>query len=380
MTRKSALFSFSALWLITSCAATLKPQKETGEELDIRSSPSEAKANAGDWRPFFRGAPTPDERIAIQRSLDKWTDTGTVDGLLKKARNELAIGKLVQAEVTLREAIRRSDNNPETALELVQIYIRKRDSVRAFETLAQVRDVIRVSDRDHRELLFKYRYNLAMAHLLRGDRDRANSILTDLVAIDPKFASGYMALASSYLSAGKNEVAEFIARRGLDRGAEDAGLYNVLGLAIERQGRNSEALASYDRGLQLNPAHVPTLINRGAMAIRAGDCKEGQELMIRALSYSPAESNAHVGLGTCQRRSGNGPKAAKAFARAVELDPENATARYNLAMVYSEEKGREGEAIRLLREVLQSSEGNQEVKRLAQVRLRDLEQGDSGEN
>ena len=380
MMQKPVSFLLSAFCILSSCATATKPQQEPRAELDIRSSPAEAKAAAGDWRPFFRGAPTPDERLAIQRSLDKWTDTGTVDGLLMKARNELAIGRLVQAEVTLREAIRRSDNNPETALELVQIYIRKRDSVRAFETLAQVRDLIRVSDRDHRELLFKYRYNLAMAHLLRGDRDRANSILTDLVAIDPKFAAGYTALASSYLSAGKSEVAEFVARRGLDRGAEDAGLYNALGLAIERQGRSSEALASYDRGLQLNPSHVPTLINRGAMAIRAGDCKEGQELMIRALSYSPSESNAHVGLGTCQRRGGDGVKAGKAFAKAVELDPENATARYNLAMIYSEERGREGEAIRLFREVLQSSEENQEVKKLAQMRLRDLEQGDSGEN
>lgn len=372
--RLAALALLSACYL--SCTTGKAPGSDGKSDLDIRTDSDSAKGTQPDWRALFKPAPNPSERVAIQKSLDAWHDTGSVQDLLKKARNEVALGKLVQAEVTLREALRRKDDNPETALELVQIYIRRRDSVRAFEMLAQVRDSIRASDRDQRVLLFKYRYNLAMAHLLRNDRERANVILTDLIAIDPKFGAGYAALASSYLSAGKSEIAEFIARRGLDRGVEDPALYNMLGLAMERQGRSGEAQASFDRALQLNAAHVPSLVNRGALAIRAGDCKEGVELLTRALAFAPSESAAYVGVGTCQRRSGDNDKASASFTKAIELDPENAVARYNLATILSEEKGREGEAVRLLQEVMQSSEENHEVRRMAASRLRDLEQQD----
>lgn len=350
------------------CAGTLPKQKVTASaDLDI--APKDAKVSPIDWKQFFKSSPKPEERKLIQRKLDAWSDNGDVKSLLGKAKNLVALGKIVEAEATLRQALRRSDDNPETLLELAQLYVRKRDGERAFTVLASVKDRISTTDRDERPLLFRYRYILAMAQLLRADRERANAILTDLIAIDPKFVPGYTALASSYMGAGKYEIAEFVARRGIDRGMEDPSLYSSLGSALERLGRSEEARQAFERGLQLNPAHVPSLINRASLAIKGADCKEALELLARVNVYAPNEADAYIGQGVCQRRARKFELARASFVKALELDPENPVSRYNLAVLMTEDLQRPAEGMRLFQEVVQSSQENQVVKKQAQAFL-----------
>lgn len=349
---------------------TAQPKAEVAPkaDLDIVSTPPKGMPQP-DWKQFFKSSPNPTERKLIQRKLDAWKDEGDVSSLLGKAKNLIAIGKIAEAEAVLRQALRRNDNNPETLLELAQLYVRKKDGDRAFTILANVKDSISATDRDQRLLLMRYRYTLAMAHLLRGDRDKANGILTDLIAIDGKFIPGYTALAGSYLAGGKYEIAEFIARRGIDRGMEDPSLYSSLGSALERQGRSEEAKQAFDRALQINAAHVPSLINKASLAIKGADCKEALELLARVNAYAPNEADAYIGQGVCQRRAKKLEQAKASFAKALELDPENPVSRYNLAVMMTEDLNQPAEGLRLFQEVVQSSQENPEVKKLAQAFL-----------
>src|SRR5690606_37788583 len=122
------------------------------------------------WQNFFKPAPDAKERGLLEKRLGTWTDTDDAADLVKRGRAELALGKLVAAETSFRQALRLQDDNRDAKLELAALYLRKNEVPRAFELLADVRDVIGYSDDISQTFLLKYRYTLALGYLARGDR------------------------------------------------------------------------------------------------------------------------------------------------------------------------------------------------------------------
>jgi tetratricopeptide (TPR) repeat protein len=105
--------------------------------------------------------------------------------------------------------------------------------------------------------------------------------------------------------------------------AELAKKYHELGLY-------SEAVAEYDKALQLCPT-FPDMHTRRAVSCREmGNYSEAMASLLRALELKPNYVEAYVNLGALHQRLGNLTEAVKAWELALQLDPKHRLARVYL--------------------------------------------------
>lgn len=121
----------------------------------------------------------------------------------------------------------------------------------------------------------------------------------------------------------------------------------TYGQLQERGGKTAEALASYQKALELDPNHLLAQLSMGRLYDRQGKFAEALEWYTRAAQQHPNEPAAHNDLGLCLARQGRFADAAIEFDRAVSLAPERTLYRNNLATVLVE-LGRQDDALRHL--------------------------------
>ncbi|KZV86215.1 TPR-like protein [Exidia glandulosa HHB12029] len=78
---------------------------------------------------------------------------------------------------------------------------------------------------------------------------------------------------------------------------EDALLYNRVGATLANSGRSEEALAYYDRALQLAPAYVRAEFNTGIAMINMGRLEDGARHLLDALALQETDGTRHDALG-----------------------------------------------------------------------------------
>jgi tetratricopeptide (TPR) repeat protein len=380
--------ALSCLVIVGAAGCSHDPATRSSEELnlsvvrqsvgDLKTNPSSGIEMSGstvvvakdfdvDWKKFFQPSPDKASRSKLNQKLSSWQDTGTAADFIKKAQNEIALGRFVSAEVHLQRASRLEPDNGDAWLELAKLSLRRRDPAKSMEYLGVVRKIIEKREELSGELVFKYKYILSLSQISSGERDSGHRGLSELIAIDKSFVPAYSALATSYLSQGKMDAARFIAERGLDRGKEDASILNVLGVIAMKQGKISTARNFFERSLKQNPDYGPALINHANLAIKNFEFESAELSLQKAISVNPDNSAGFVALGLLQRKTGRTAAATESLQKALDLDPGNGNARFNLAMIKMQEtKGRSNDALRLLIEVTQTDQSDQELKTLAQ--------------
>ncbi len=81
---------------------------------------------------------------------------------------------------------------------------------------------------------------------------------------EPNDLDVHREMGLSALRAGDAVLAERVLRRALQRAPADPHLHNDLGVVLEARGNGNDALAEYDRALELDGAYVEALENRAA--------------------------------------------------------------------------------------------------------------------
>jgi len=363
---KTQLHIITIFALTASCASI--PEKIDTSSLDVKTAAksSEKSAPAVDWKKFFRADPDVQERAAIISKLDKWSDSGNSDDLLKRAQAAMVVGRYEEAEANLEGVVRREPNNIPAVLELSKLALRTKDHTKSFEYLAEAKKLIDATQELQSEHIFRYRYLLSLTHIAANERENAHKILRDLIALDKTFTPGYVALATSYLNNDQLGLAQFIIERGMDSGKDDASLQNIAGVIAYRAGKISESRQLFDQALKLNANYVPALVNFANLAIRNFEYDSAEASLQKAITLSPDSATAYVSLGILQRKSGRNEAALASLKKALELEPTNGTARFNLGVVNLEHFKNENEAMRLFYEVLQVENASDDLKNLAQ--------------
>jgi tetratricopeptide (TPR) repeat protein len=190
-------------------------------------------------------------------------------------------------------------------------------------------------------------------------------------------------VAASDLASGRYTEAKELLDSALKKSPRDARLWTLNGLALVRLGKQDDALASYERALQISPDYLPALESAAEIEYESGDAGAA-ELLRRILRIRPGDRTSHSMLAAIAFKQGECETAAKEFAqseesaseaseserlgaclvrrkraadavpvfrRISELQPEDAHALYNLAVVQFL-AGRYNEAITTLRPIL----------------------------
>jgi len=121
--------------------------------------------------------------------------------------------------------------------------------------------------------------------------------------------------------------------------ADVAGLF-AQGIALEEDPNNqAQAMAAYQRVLELDPEHAAAHINLGTLHYNRQDYTLSEKHYRAAIAIDPRYALAYFDLGNVLDETGRVAEAIQAYSTALQLAPTYGDAHYNVALAY--EKVRE---------------------------------------
>ena len=164
-----------------------------------------------------------------------------------------------------------------------------------------------------------------------GDLPGAIASLRDAFAASPPTAAARIQLGTYLSEAGETAAAIELLKQAV---ATEPNLdaLNALGIAYARHGRAAEALATFDRSLEIDPGNAMTFENIGAVHLDAGRLPDARRAFERAIASNAESSQGHAGLAMVAIRQGDRKTAIARWERAVALQPTNFDALYDLSV------------------------------------------------
>lgn len=117
---------------------------------------------------------------------------------------------------------------------------------------------------------------------------------------------------------------------------------NGLGIALSHLGRQADALAVFDRILQLDPNNARAYQNKGTVYLEQGNLPAAREALTRALQRDPDLPVALNGIGVVELKTGNPRAAIEAWKRAVQADSRQYDTLFNLGVTLLDAGDRAG--------------------------------------
>jgi tetratricopeptide (TPR) repeat protein len=124
---------------------------------------------------------------------------------------------------------------------------------------------------------------------------------------------------------------------------EKQGAWYRLGAILNLAGRNDEAIAAYQRAIQLDPKFAYPHNGLGNVYSDLGNYDDAIAAYQRAIQLDPKFAAPHNGLGVVYQLLGQYEKALSVYQKAVELAPDRGTYRGSLVGILRK-LGREAEA------------------------------------
>ncbi len=192
--------------------------------------------------------------------------------LIQAGEPEAAIEVMRRAE---KERVAGRELKRQLGLTLVQVG-RVREALAVLEPLAE--DLADVEAGNH--------LALALAALGRGAE--ASALLARLLSADPGQARTHENLSFLAIQDGRFAAARDHARKALDLDSRLASSWNNLAIALYNLGSATEAVAAWQRALQLAPGDLDARLNLGLVQVQLGDKEGARETLTRFLAAAPS--------------------------------------------------------------------------------------------
>lgn len=156
----------------------------------------------------------------------------------------------------------------------------------------------------------------------------AMPLFEEAISLEPRLISPYLNLAVYYDAAEDNpEKALALIKRGIGHCPQEPDLYFSAGIMYSHTKKYSEAIASYEKALQLHyKGPLETLyLNMGTNYARLGEYDQSIPYLKKSLEINPAKLDAYQNLSLVYHRKDDRENARKTAEKLKELDP---TGRY----------------------------------------------------
>jgi predicted CXXCH cytochrome family protein len=172
---------------------------------------------------------------------------------------------------------------------------------------------------------------LGQAWLSAGKPANAIGPLEEALRREPNSPVAALNLADALTQAQPARAVEVL-KRAIKVSPNDALLWYQLGLAHSSAGRESEAMAAFEKSAALDPDLAEPHNLLGAALAATGDLDRAQKEFLAALQIYPDLAEAQGNLGHLLAARGELGKAAFYFARSVHLKPNDAEVRTNYSV------------------------------------------------
>ncbi len=127
---------------------------------------------------------------------------------------------------------------------------------------------------------------------------------------------------------------------------------NILGAALQVQGKLQEAVAIYDKAIQIKPDYVEAYSNRGGALKELGFLQEAVESCDKAIQLKPDYAEAYSNRGNALQKLGQLETALESYDKAIRLKPELSDTHSNRGVALRD-LGRVEEALESYDKVIQ---------------------------
>lgn len=222
---------------------------------------------------------------------------------------------------------------------------------------------------------------LGEAYDREGKPDDAHRAYEHAIEMDPNSEESYLSLADFASAHANNDYALQVIKRGLERLPQSSLLRFERGILLALIGNRTEAQASFLQANRLKPDWKLPLLALGVSELEAGNAAQAAVMFQRArardshdprawylyalalskqdtgdvestraravaalrkaIEIDPDDANSHALLGRLELDMGNTGAASRQWETALKLDPDNATALYQLSLLYRKEAKRD---------------------------------------
>jgi protein O-mannosyl-transferase len=167
-----------------------------------------------------------------------------------------------------------------------------------------------------------------------------------------------LALTHRQVSFWRNDVTLF--RHAAQVTKDNDTAYLNLGYALEKAGRDKEAMAAYQASLKIDPDRVETHNNIANLLDDAGQPQEAEAQYLEALRINPNHVASHDNYGTLLVELGRFDEAMKQYNAAARVDPDDWHPPYLIGKLLLKE-GRDVEAIPYFKAAVRKDPNNPRV-------------------
>jgi tetratricopeptide (TPR) repeat protein len=194
------------------------------------------------------------------------------------------------------------------------------------------------AERMYRRVLDLHPRHARAAHLLgliafqAGHNDKAVELLNAAIKTDRFDATFHADLAEIYRVLGRTSEATASCQRALELNPKMADVYNCLGILQQSQGDAEAAIASFGRAIEVKPNHAAAHANLGTLLRAAGNLSAAQTHFEQAVQIAPNNPDHYLSLGVTLYDQAKLLEAIGCYQKTLQLDKDNVRARYNSAL------------------------------------------------
>lgn len=118
------------------------------------------------------------------------------------------------------------------------------------------------------------------------------------------------------------------------REGADAKSHVKKGYRLHRQKNYNEALAEFNKAIEMDPGNAEAYYWRGRTLVSLGRLDQGEEDFKRAIRFKPEYAEAYDHLGWLASRRGDADEGIAYLTKSIEFKPENAWAFYNRSRLF----------------------------------------------